>query len=491
MAAVKRRGWLVLGGAALALGLGAAALLRPRGPEPFPLAELVPADCVVYAGVPDVQRLAGIPGLEDLAARLEPARAHLSGAAAVYVDRHGEWVFLARLTRLAALVADGEIENGAFITAKSPAALARHKARTRPLLELDTFRALGKTVFINLDALRFHARRDFAAIGFDLESVNPLRLKGRALYRGDLFRLYVEQYLHAPRRTSGASVGGVFIEPLARLWDDLRLGLNPVDRDRIDRLCAGLARDFNDGKPWSDFLKTAGGAWGVEVRPGPTATLWLDLPDEDTKERLARMLPKMTADVARWHRDRGDAPPWELSAESGVWRVKVPRAAELRLGLDPAYAFEETRWILSTRASELRVPRGTGEGRHLALNVDVPAALELARACAPLIADGAFREEADLGAASLFAKAFTAETMASIRKQFPEPADLRKFLDARRSELRARALEELARSPKHAEELARVRKAIEDVAAPLSKLARVELRGTYASEGLELDVLIK
>lgn len=487
MAPVKRRGWILLGSALVGLGCAAGLLLRPRGPEPFPLAELVPADCVVYAGVPDVRRLAELPGLEDLAARLEPARAHLSGPAAVYLDRQGEWVFLARLTRLAALVAGGEIENGAFVAAKSPAALARHKARRRPLLELDSFRALGKTVFVNLDTLRIH---DFAAIGFDVESVKPLKLKGRAFYRGELFRLYVEQYLHAPRRTSGASVGGVFLEPLSRLWDDLRLGLNPVDRDRVDRLCAGLARDFNDGKPWSDFLKKAGGAWGVELRPGPAATLWLDLPDEDTKERLARMLPKMTADVAKWHRDRGDAPPWELSAEGGVWRVKIPRAPELRLGLDPAYAFKGTRWILSTRASELSVPEGTGEGRHVALDVDVPAALDLARACAPLIADGAFREEADLGAAALFAKAFTSETMAALKKQFPDPADLRKFLDARRSDLRAKALEEIARSPKYAEELERARKAIEDVAAPLSKLARVELRGTYASEGLELELRV-
>ena len=77
----------------------------------------VPADAVVYAGFPDVRRLAEIPGLEDLADRLEPARAHLSGAAAVYVDRHGDWVFLARLTRLAALVAGGEVENGAFVAA--------------------------------------------------------------------------------------------------------------------------------------------------------------------------------------------------------------------------------------------------------------------------------------------------------------------------------------------------------------------------------------
>ena len=67
----------------LGLGVAAALLLRPRPPEPFPLAELVPADAVVYAGFPDVRRLAEIPSLEDLAARLEPARSHLSGAAAV------------------------------------------------------------------------------------------------------------------------------------------------------------------------------------------------------------------------------------------------------------------------------------------------------------------------------------------------------------------------------------------------------------------------
>src|SRR5688572_27288410 len=150
---VKRRVWLVLGAVLAAFALSAALLLRPRPPELFPLAELVPADAVLYAGVPDVRTLAEVPGLEELAARLEPARAHLSGPAAVYVDRHGDWVFLARLTRLAALVAGGEVENGAAVIARGPAALARHKERRRSILELDTFRALGKTIFINVDAL--------------------------------------------------------------------------------------------------------------------------------------------------------------------------------------------------------------------------------------------------------------------------------------------------------------------------------------------------
>ncbi|HEX7901200.1 MAG TPA: hypothetical protein VF950_25805 [Planctomycetota bacterium] len=494
---MKRRGWLVLGGVLLVLGGTAAFLLRPRPPEPFPLAELVPADAVVYAGFSDVRRLAEIPGLEDLAARLEPARAHLSGPAAVYVDRHGDWVFLARLTRLAALVADAEVEDGAAVFASGPAALARHKERRKSILDVDTFRALGQTIFINLDLLRFHARRDFSAVGLELVGTNPLTLRGRALYRGDLFRLYVEQYLMAPRRTSDVPLGGVFIEPLPRLWDDVRLGLNPVDQDRLDRLTTGLARDFNDGRPWKDFLRKAGGAWGVDVRPGPgglpTATAWLDLPDEDTKDRLARMLPKLTADVAKFHKDRGEPPPFELATEGGTWRVKVPGTAELRMGaaLDPAYAFKGNRWILSTCAARLDVPDVAGDGQHLALAVDVPSALELAKACAPLIADGAFREEAELGAAALFGKAFTPETMGTLRRQFPEAADLRKFLDARRSEMRARALEEIAKSPKYAEELARVRKELDLWAGRLAKLGRVELRGRYGADGLELDVIAK
>ena len=121
----------------------------------------------------------------------------------------------------------------------------------------------------------------------------------------------------------------------------------------------------------------------------------------------------------------------------------------------------------------------------------MPASLELAKACATLIADGAFREEADLGAASLFMKGFTPDTMKTLKRQLPEPADLRKFLDARRSEMRGRALEEISKSPKYAEELSRVRREIDLWAARLSKLGQVELRGSYEAEGLELDLLIK
>ena len=81
MGPVKRRSWIVLGSALGALALAAALLLRPRPPEPFPLAELVPADAVVYAGFPDVRRLAEIPGLDDNGARHDPAPAHHTGAA--------------------------------------------------------------------------------------------------------------------------------------------------------------------------------------------------------------------------------------------------------------------------------------------------------------------------------------------------------------------------------------------------------------------------
>ena len=78
--------------------------------------------------------------------------------------------------------------------------------------------------------------------------------------------------------------------------------------------------------------------------------------------------------------------------------------------------------------------------------------------------------------------------MGTLKRQFPEPADLRKFLDARRSEMRARALEEIAKSPRYAEELARVRKELDLWAGRLAKLGRVELRGRYAAEGLELEL---
>ena len=487
---MKRRGWIVLGVVLAGLAGTGAVLLRPRAPEPFPLAELVPADALLYAGVTDVERLAELPGLEDLAARLAPARGHLSGAAAVYLDRHGDWVFLARLTRLATLVAGSDVENGAAVVARTPAALERHKTRRRSILELDTFRALGARIFVNLEAFPFQARRDFSAIGLELAGTNPLVLRGRALYRGDLFRLYVEQYLQAPPRSSTSSLGGVFVEPLSRLWDDVLLGLNPVDKDRTERVATGLAHDFYDGRSFHDFLQKAGGAWGFELRPGPTATLWLDLPDADLRRRLEQMLPKMTADVAKFHKDRGEVPPWELAREAGIWKLKIPRAAELRLGpaFDPAYAFRGERLLMSTSAAALDVAPATSGASHLALAVEVEPALELLRSSAHLLADGAFREEAELGAAGLYGKAFTPGTLDSLKRQLPDPADLRKFLEARRSELRARALEEIAKTPKYAEELARVRKEIDAWAERLQRVSKVDLSGRYASEGLELEL---
>src|SRR5438045_2664929 len=119
-------------------------VFRPRPAERFPLSELVPADAVFYAGFPHYKELDEFPGAraEEIRKKLEPARPHLSGGLAFYVDRSGEWVLLARLTRGSALLAGAAVENGAAVVAQTPEALARHKAREGSLADLPEFKQL-------------------------------------------------------------------------------------------------------------------------------------------------------------------------------------------------------------------------------------------------------------------------------------------------------------------------------------------------------------
>jgi hypothetical protein len=497
---VNRRGWILLGTALLGLAAGLAWLLRPRPPEAFPLIELVPADAVLYAGFPDYRTLEQLPlpDQEELRRRLEPARPHLAGPAAVYVDRDGGWVFLARLTRASALVAGADVEDGAAVVASSPETLARHRARKGRLDALETFRALGSRIFLNIDALRPVARRDFSAAGFELVSARPLVLRGRALTRGELFRLYVERYVQAPRRpVPEGAVGAVLLEPPVRTWDDVLLGLGPADRERVDREASALSREFLGGRPLRDFLGRLGPTWSLRVVPTahgpPAALLALELPDPASRELLPRMLHKVAIDVAQLYRNQGEAPPFELSLRDGVWHVRFARAGELRLGeaFSPAYSFRGERWLLGTCAEALDLPTSGGEGRQSALRIDLPAAFAMARGLLPLLADGEFRDEAERAGDRLFAKAYGPDTQAALRKQIPDAAELRKFLAAQRSRLVARALEEIAGTPRYGERLGKLRAELERWEAALSGLGRLDLDARFSAGAVELDVRIE
>jgi hypothetical protein len=497
---VRRRGWILLGTALLGLAAGAAWLLRPPPPEAFPLVELVPADAVLYADFPDYRTLEALP-LPDaggLRRRLDPARPHLAGPAAVYVDDSGGWVFLARLTRASALVAGADVEDGAVVVASSPETLARHRARKARLDGLETFRTLGSRIFLNLDAFRPAARRDFPAAGFELVSLRPLVLRGRALTRGELYRLYVERYLQAPRRpVPEGAVGALLLEPPVRTWDDALLGLGPADRERVDREALSLSRDLLGGRPLRDFLGRLGPGWALRVVPTPhgppAAVLALDLPDPETRELLPRMLHKVAIDVAQLYRNQGEAPPFELSLRDGVWHVRIARAAELRLGeaFSPAFSIRGDRWILASCAELMDLPSSGEEARQSALRVDLAAGFAMARGLLPLLADGAFRDEAERAGAQLFAKAYGPDTQAALRKQMPDPADLRRFLAAQRSKLVARALEEIAGTPRHAERRRELGAELERWETALAGLGRLELDARFSAGSVELEIRLE
>jgi hypothetical protein len=492
----RRRGWILLGTALLGLAAGAAWLLRPRAPEEFPLVELVPADAVAYAGFPDWRVLERLPfpGREDLAKRLEPARPHLSGAAAAYLDRHGEWVFLARLTRASALVAGAEVEHGAAVVAQSPEALARHRSRKGSIADLDSFRALGSRLFVNLDALGFRARRDFPALGLQLVSADPLVLRGRAVTRGELFRLYVERYLQAPRhRPPEGALGAVFVEPPVRIWDDVLAALGPVHQDRVERVASALSRDYLGNRPLRDFLGRLGPSWSLRVVPTPhgppAALLSLDLPDPETRDLLPKLLHKVGIDVGQFHKNKGEVPPFDLAPQGGLWHVRFPQAAELRLGdaFAPAWTVRDGRWIFSTCAEILDLPPA-GDAVQGAVRVDVGAAFALARTLLPLLTDGDFRDEAARSTDQLFAKAYGPETQSALKKQLPDPVELRKFLQQQRSKFAARALEEISKTARWREKLAGRQAELDRWAGLAAALGRIELDARYVAGGIDLEL---
>lgn len=506
---MKRR-WLVSGAIAAALVAAAACLLWPRGPEEFPLIELVPEDALLYAGFREIQELERwgerLPraAADRLRAGLRENRSSLAGPVAIYLDRRGEWVALARLTRLSSAIAGAEVEGDAAVVAATPEALARHRARRGSLARDDRFRALRSRLFVNLDALALPGRlRDFSAAGLAPDPSDPLVLRGRALYRPGVYRLYLEHYVQAPLHGAPqgpAPAAAVFTDPFPRLWEDLLLSLTRADRERLERHASRLSRDFLEGRSFRRFLEKIG-PWGARIVPAaggiPSLVVWVDLPDAATRDALGRMLHRTADEVRAFAREGGTQPLYEVSVDQGLWRVRIPGPVPLRLGdaFAPAYVFRENRLVFSTRASALEdLPAAPG-GAHVSLSIDVPAALGAARSLAGFLAELAFLDGAGRAAARDFERLWTRDAVEARRRQLLTAHDragaeheLDLFLADERSRFVAAELGRISKTPRCEEERARLLRAVDAAAEALSWLGAVSLEGSYRGEGFDFTI---
>jgi hypothetical protein len=492
---------MVFAGGLAVLAVGAAWLFRPRPPEPFPMAELIPADAVLYLGFPDYRELDRIPTpwSEEIRRRLDPARSHLAGPLAVYLDRSLEWVALARLTRASAALGGAEVVNGAAVAAQTPEALVRHKAREESLDALPEFQALRSRFFLNVERLKPRGRlRDFSAIGFELHSTSPFVLKGRALYRGGQFRTYLEQYVHAPARglpEGTAPFQATLTEHFPRLWDEITHNvLDAIDREKADRESQVLSREYLDGRPFREFLSRLGPGCGMSLVPTshgrPGLVLWIDLADAKDEKLVRMMIHRAVNDGTRVRRDHGLPPSIELSDEGPVTRVKFAGAAALRLGeaFTPAYRVDGRRFVFSTCESVLSAPGVPAGEFHATSTVEIGPLLDAIRSLAPLFADEEFRPEAERRALALYLKTFTPSALVALRKQYPDAADLAKYQDAQKVQFTVRALEELSKTLPYQEELTRVKSSIEVWADRLGWLERASWTGRFASGGFDFEL---
>lgn len=497
---MKRAKWAVLAGV-IVVAAAAVVALRPRPTEPFPLVELVPADALAYAGFSHYRELERLPGAwtEEIRRKLDPAKVHLSGGLALYLDRAKEWVLLVRLTRGSALLG-AETENGAAVFAQTPEAMTRHKAREGSLADLPEFKSLGARVFVNLERLKLRGRlRDYSAAGFELLPGPPLTVKGRVLYRGGVFRTYLEQYVQAPRHGApggAAPLKAALTEHFPRLWEELVHDLDAIDAEKAERESQILSREFLEGGSFRGFLAKLGPTWGFSIEAAPSGkpalVAWVDLPDEKTKDLVAKMLHKGIHDAIRFRRERGLPPVFEVAADGAIWRMKFPSARALRYGesFSPAYTFEKRRFVFSTCATLLEAPGVTEGADHVAAGIAVAPFLDLLRALAPQTADDAFRGQAERKASLLFLRTFDSGTMAALRKQFPDPADLAKHQEQQRAQFEAKALEEISKTLPWQEELTRVRADIDIWADRLKPVERVDASGRFASEGFDFTVVV-
>ena len=502
---MKRSRWIVLG-LALVVGAGAlVAFLGPRPPEELPLAELVPADAVFYAGFPDCRRfeelLSKIPGAwtEGDRKKFEEAKPYLAGPLAIYVDSKGEWVGLARLTRAAALVGGAEVIGDAAVFAQTLSALDRFRSRTGTIRDVPTFRQLRSRFFLNLESFDLKGPwADSSAVGFDFEGGAAWAARGRAAYKSDRYRFYLERYVQTPHR-AGAAEGGAPVQvaltdPFLRLWDEILEGLDSDDRERVERETQILRRDLLGGQDVREFLARLGPRWGFSVvatpHSFPALVGWLDLPDEAARETLEKLLGRAAQDWENLSRRRGQGPWVEVEKGDGLWRLKFPKAAALRLGraFTPAYKFAGNRLVFSTCEDVLAAPVA-GEGdAHAALGIKVAPALDRVRQTIPFFADRAFRSEADGMAAARYLREFNPVMLGVWARKFPDPFDRARELSKKRGEFVADALAEIAKSQKYKDEVARREKAVAALSEGLGEIDRVAGTGRFTGEGLEFEL---
>lgn len=383
-----RRRWFILAAALAALGATGVALLGPFGEEAFPLADRVPADALVYVGLPDGSLIDRLPEAwtESFRADLREARPFLAGGLAVYLDREGEWVALARLRRGSALMADERValDGNAAVIARSPAALRRHRERTAALADDPVFRSLGRRIYVNLQALRLPGRLgDFSAVGCDVESGPPWKVSGTAIYRRGLRRLYLDRYVHRAR------VGGVEGDGCARthvmldagrLLGEITGALSDEERDGVAHYLRTLSEELLAGEPFESFLDRIGP--GVEVRvvagDPPGAAIRVDLADGATRDRVEQLLRRCIPDIQRLGtRDKG-LPYVKVTAfEDPLWRLEFPRLADWNLGpsFDPVCTFEGHSFVLASRPDLLPVPAPSPGEAHVTVSLDVEGTL--------------------------------------------------------------------------------------------------------------------
>jgi len=398
---VRRTSWILLG--LLAAAVAALFVARPRPLEPLPLAELVPADAVAYAGfqTPEQLEVLRTPWSQELRKRLEPARAQLTGAIAFYIDSKGEWVTLLRMTRAASLLSGAEVDGGAAVFAQSPEALSRHKARKGALSERPEFRSLGKRFFIDLEPLKLPGRLgDFSALGFNVTEDGALFVRGRALYKPGVFRTYLEQYVQSPRHGAlegDAAVKLALTESFPRVWDEILQGLPKADADKAERESQLLSREYLEGRSFRDFLAKLGPGCSVALVPTafgrPALTLSIDLPGETTREAASKMVERAIADGIRVRKDKGLPPLVEVETDGAVHKLKISSSRALRYGesFSPAYVFEKDRFVMSTCAAALEQTQTLSGNEHASASIEVRTLVQAVRALAPLLADEKFR----------------------------------------------------------------------------------------------------
>jgi hypothetical protein len=278
------------------------------------------------------------------------------------------------------------------------------------------------------------------------------------------------------------------------VWEEIVHELDAIDAEKMEREAQFISRDFLEGRPLREFLARLGPTWGCSLVPAPQGKpaliVWVDLPDDGTKDLLAKMIHKAIGDAIRVRRERGLPPLFEIAAEGSVWRVKLTSARALRYGdaFTPAYTIEKNRFVFSTCAALLETPGVAAGESHLAGGIEIGPLLDLLRALAPQKADDAFRQEAEMKAAAMAMRLFTPGTMGALKKQFPDPADLAKYQDAQKAQFEAKALDEISKTLPWQEELTRAKADVEVWADRLSWLERASVSGRFTGEGFDFEV---